>query len=232
MQALHQRLYSGVDRSTLAQNDTLLIYSAATNMGMHAIQQARIEYPATFIIALASQQHHARLKLMGAHAVFDYKSPSVVQEVRKLGRDIRRAIDCHSEGGSTVLAAKCMLPDDGNENNEVGPSQRRRIIRTLPPGLISGTVPSAVRADEWILSYTACGKPFWFLFKYYPPAPADYQNASRYMKKLPSLLQQGKVDPVRSRLMPGGLAAIGEGFAEMRAGKVRGEKLVYTVSGE
>ena len=52
------------------------------------------------------------------------------------------------------------------------------------------------------------------------------------MKKLPRLLQQGKVDPVRSRLMPGGLAAIGEGFAEMRAGKVRGEKLVYTVGGE
>lgn len=30
--------------------------------------------------------------------------------------------------------------------------------------------------------------------------------------------------------MPGGLADIGNGFAEMRAGKVRGEKLVYHVA--
>ena len=152
-------------------------------MGMHGIQQARIEYPATFIIALASKQHHARLKLMGAHAVFDYKSPSVVQEVRKLGRDIRRAIDCHSEGGSTVLAAKCMLPDDRNESNEVGPTQRRRIIRTLPPGLINGTVPSAVRADEWILSYTALGKVCLSHF----PFPV-LRSPSSHFPKFPSLL--------------------------------------------
>jgi hypothetical protein len=125
-------------------------------MGMHAIQQARIDYPSTFIIALASQQHHVRLKLLGAHAVFDYKSVSVVQDVRKLGKDIRRGIDCHSEGTSTVLAAECMLPDDQSGVSEL--AQHRRIIRTLPPGLIRGTLPTGVRADEWILSYTALGK--------------------------------------------------------------------------
>lgn len=34
------------------------------------------------------------------------------------------------------------------------------------------------------------------------------------------------------RLMPGGLADIGKGFEEMRAGRVRGEKLVYRVGGD
>jgi hypothetical protein len=51
------------------------------------------------------------------------------------------------------------------------------------------------------------------------------------MKNLRVLLEQDKVVPVRSRLMPGGLASIGQGFDEMRAGKVRGEKLVYEVGG-
>jgi hypothetical protein len=134
-------------------------------MGMHTIQQARIKYPSTFIIALASQRHHAMLKRLGAHAVFDYNSASVVQEVRELGRDIRRAIDCHSEGESTVLAAECMLPaDGGDEEYEEGvggmknAKRRRRIVRTLPPGLMKGMVPDGVRADEWIVSYTALGK--------------------------------------------------------------------------
>jgi NADPH:quinone reductase-like Zn-dependent oxidoreductase len=54
-------------------------------MGIHTIQQARIKYPSTFILALALQRHHAMLKRLGADAVFDYNSPSPVQEVRELG---------------------------------------------------------------------------------------------------------------------------------------------------
>jgi len=125
-------------------------------MGMHTVQQARLEHPNTFIIALASKQHHPMLQTLGANAVFDYKSKSIVEDVRKLGKDIRRGVDCHSEGDSTVLAARCMLPSDREENCQ--PEDRRRLLRTLPPGMGRGTVPPSVRADEWILSYTALGK--------------------------------------------------------------------------
>ena len=125
---------------------------------MHSVQQARIDHPKTFIIALASPRHHALLRKLGADEVFDYSSTPVVDEVRKLGRDVRRAIDCHSEGRSTVMAAECMLPDD--EPGNCSANDRRRLIRTLPPSMSSGTVPQSVRADEWILSYTALGKVF------------------------------------------------------------------------
>lgn len=218
-------------------------------MGMYALQQARIDHPKTFIIALASQRHHDMLRKFGADQVFDYSSTSVVDEVRKLGRDVRRAIDCHSEGRSTVIAAECMLPDDGPETCPA--KDRRRLIRSLPPSMISGTVPQSVRADEWILSYTALGKvsflftrvgrliscllnkqPFWFLFKHYPAMPEDYNSASTYLKNLTCLLEEGKVVPVPHRIMPGGLGDIGKGFEEIRAGRVRGEKLVYRVAGE
>lgn len=72
-------------------------------------------------------------------------------------------------------------------------------------------------------------QPFWFLFKYYPAVPSDYTTATNYLKSLTDLLQDGKVHPVKHRLMPGGLASINQGFDEMRGGRVRGEKLVYKV---
>ena len=123
---------------------------------MHAIQFARVHYPSTYIIAIAASQHHEKLRAYGANAVFDYKSPTLVEDVRKLGRDIRRGLDCHSEAGSTVLAATCMLPSEAPEN--LAQEERRRLIRLLPPVMIKGTVPPSVRADEWVLAYTALGK--------------------------------------------------------------------------
>lgn len=73
--------------------------------------------------------------------------------MKALGKNVTRAIDCHSEGQSTVSCAKLMYDADGK-------GLGGRIVRTLPPGMISGTVPQGVRADEWILSYTALGKVF------------------------------------------------------------------------
>ena len=134
----------------------LLVYSAATNTGMHIIQQAHLLYPFTYIIAVASSEHHSRLQTQGADVCFDYKSPTIEKDVKALGKNVTRAIDCHSEGGSTVLCAQLM----GHEG---------RIVRTLPPGMIQGTVPQGLRANEWIVSYTALGKVKLHLFFYSDP---------------------------------------------------------------
>lgn len=76
-------------------------------------------------------------------------------------------------------------------------------------------------------------QPFWFLFKYYPASPTDYAIASKNPKQLTGLLESGKVRPVRHRLVEGGLeTGIVNGFEEMQAGRVRGEKLVVRVGGE
>lgn len=129
----------------------LLIYSAATNTGMHTIQQARLLYPSIYIIAVASAQHHSRLQNLGADACFDYKSSTIEKDVKALQKDVTRALDCFSEGSSTALCATLM--GKAGAKGHTG-----RIVRTLPPGMIKGTVPSGIRADEWILSYTALGK--------------------------------------------------------------------------
>ncbi|KAL3428072.1 zinc-binding dehydrogenase [Phlyctema vagabunda] len=226
LQALGQRLF--LEEGNKETEDTLLIYSAATNMGMHAIQQTRAYYPTTHIIAIASEQHHLMLKQLGAHETFDYKSSTLVDEIRALRRDIKKGIDCHSEGSSTSIAAQCMLPPSGDDLENSG----RRLIRTLPPAMGRGSVPKSVRADEWILTYTALGKPFWFFFRYYVIVPEDYTASQKCLHDLTALLEEERVVPVRHRLMSGGLAEISDGFEEMRKGLVRGEKLVYRIGGE
>ena len=76
-------------------------------------------------------------------------------------------------------------------------------------------------------------QPFWFLFKYYPSSPGDHSIASKNLKQLTKLLGDGSVTCVRHRLVGGGLEhGIGKGFEEMKAGRVRGEKLVVRVGGE
>lgn len=193
---------------------------------MPTIQQVHLFYPSTYIIAVASTRHHSHLRALGVDACFDYKSPTVEKDVTALGKNVTRAIDCHSEGPSPVSCARLMSRADGKR-------PEGRIVRTLPPGMIQGTVPQGIKANEWIVSYTALGKPFWFLFKYYPASPTDYAIASKNLKQLTGLLESGKVRPVRHRLVEGGLeTGIVKGFEEMQAGRVRGEKLVVRVGGE
>ena len=62
---------------------------------------------------------------------------------------------------------------------------------------------------------------------------ADHDIASENLKQLTGLLASRKVECVRSRLIDGGLEkGIACGFEEMKAGRVRGEKLVVSVGGE
>ena len=145
--------------------------------------------------------------------------------MKALGRDIRRGIHYHSEGKSSVLAAECMLPSGGPDD----PKRKSRMVRILPPGLVSGTVPDGVRADESIFSCTALGK---FVSQISPlPYPReDYKIASEHMRKLPAFLKAGGV-PIPNGLMPSGLAGIGKGFEKMKAGRFRGQEFVVSVGG-
>lgn len=84
-----------------------------------------------------------------------------------------------------------------------------------------------------IITNLSVYQPFWFLFKYYPASPTDYAIASKNLKQLTGLLESGKVRTVRHRLVKGGLeTGLTKGFEEMKAGKVRGEKLVVCIGGE
>lgn len=72
----------------------------------------------------------------------------MVSDFQGLGNDIRKCLECNSEAQSTLAAAHCMVP-------------RQQTGADAPPGIMNGSLPPGVRANEWVLSYTASwqGRP-------------------------------------------------------------------------
>ncbi|KAK4108547.1 GroES-like protein [Canariomyces notabilis] len=88
-------------RFTPQDNQAVLIWGGASSCGTFAIQTAKT-LGFTRIYTTASPKHHAYLKSLGAHAVFDYHSPTVVSQiVNAVKHDgvILRTAHCVVNGG-------------------------------------------------------------------------------------------------------------------------------------
>jgi hypothetical protein len=56
---------------------------------------------------------------------------------------------------------------------------------------------------------------------------ADHKLGTELFEKIPGWLQDGTLQPNTSKVLPGGLEAVKEGFQMHRDGKISGFKLVY-----
>lgn len=65
------------------------------------------------IFATASPKHHAKLLEHGVEAVFDYRSKTWVDDVRKASGGIDAAFDCISLGDSTAQISKTFVDSGG-----------------------------------------------------------------------------------------------------------------------
>ena len=87
-------------KHTPQDKQAVLIWGGASSVGTFAIQSAKTL--GFTIYATASAKHHAYLKTLGAHAVFDYKSSDVVAQivaaVKKDGVQLHTA-HCVVDGG-------------------------------------------------------------------------------------------------------------------------------------
>jgi NADPH:quinone reductase-like Zn-dependent oxidoreductase len=97
-------------KSPSADPPTVLIYSAATAIGIFAVQLLHLARTPSGkpyrIFATASSSHHAKLLSIGVEAVFDYRSKTWIEDVRKASGGISAAFDCISAGDSTAQISK------------------------------------------------------------------------------------------------------------------------------
>ncbi len=160
---------------------------------------------------------------LGAVATFDYHAATCAMEIRNYTDNaLAHVLDCVTQAESMKLCYEAIgtsLPQGG------------RYVALDPfPTRIQYTRRD-VRAS-WIMGLSLFGEPVRLAGVYGRPArPQDRAFTARLFGEhlLADLLAQGQLKPHPVELRSGGLAGVAEGIEDLRMGKVRARKLVYTV---
>lgn len=198
-----------IDEPNTGKKDTILIYSAASAVGLFAIQIAKAA--GWTVIATASSRSTELVKRYGADAVFDYTSPSSAAEIAKAYPNISKAFDCYSVGNSTEYCAQVLKASGG------------KVITLLDS---KAKVPGV--EVKMIIIFTVFGVAFQWLPPVGPKLPVikeDRESLVRFYGNLPGVLGKLKAPPVEV-LDGSGFDAIFKGLDTYRSGTVAGKKLV------
>ncbi|KAF8882981.1 chaperonin 10-like protein [Infundibulicybe gibba] len=224
----------------------ILIYSAATSLGLFTLELAKtIRTPAGRhyrIFATASPKHHAKLLSLGATAVFDYRSPTWMEDVRRASGGITHAVDCISEDESTARISQTFGEGGG----------RVAVIRKSAwnkEGVRADVVPLYGAVWQGLgheISYngeTTPASPEWraltvqffeYLSSGHPDDPTRFPISPNPVRLMPGGLQRIVQDGFKllgsGKVVDRGVDA-GESVAEAWMRPISGEKLVYRVGG-
>ncbi|KAM0321991.1 hypothetical protein ACHAQA_009732 [Verticillium albo-atrum] len=201
--------YEQDSQASVPSNKEIFIYGGSTSAGLFHIQIAKLA--GYKVITTASPHSFDLVKKYGADAVFDYRQPTVAQDIVKSHPAIGKAVDCFSEGQSTEICAEVLRNTGG------------KVVTLLPSG--KSKVPGVTY--ELVMAYTLFGRAFQWL----PPIgpkheanPDDRAGLARFYASLPELTATLKAPPVS--VSDGGFDDILSGLDKLRQKKVSGVKLV------
>lgn len=186
-------------------------------MGLFGIQYAKLS--GLTVVTASSPHNFDYLKSLGADVVFDYHSPTLVEDVRKAtDGKLKHIWDCHAAGDSATLCAKAMSDEGG------------QYAALLYGGdeVVKGINPKIETAVT--LYYSVFGEKFFF-GRPQEAVPEDYEFGKMFWELSRKLLAEGKVKPVRVDKNRGGsgLEGVLKGLEELKNGKHSAQKLVYTL---
>jgi aspyridone synthetase trans-acting enoyl reductase len=170
-------------------------------------------------IATCSPANNDNLRKLGAVATFDYHSPTCGMDIRTYTQNtLAHVLDCVT---STETMSMCY--------EAIGSAGGRYL--GLDP---ISTQVAYTRRDvyaNWIVAVTLFGVPIKFAGVYGRPAmPEHRQISARVYRLAEDVIKQGNLVGPSFQVRSGGLAAVEEGIEEIRKGRVRGGKLVYTLT--
>ncbi|OLN95887.1 Protein TOXD 4 [Colletotrichum chlorophyti] len=217
-QGLYQTLQLPLPTAPATKPSQILIHGGSTAMGISGIQYAKLS--GYDVIATSSPHNFDYLKSLGASAVFDYKSPTVSEDIRRhTGDKLTVAWDCQSTVESATLVARALSSTEGG------------VIGTLLP-IDKDKVKEANDKVEVKMSlyYTVFGEEFGYFGKR-DAVPENYEFGKRFWELSRELLADGKLKPIRVIKNRGGsgLDGVIVGLKELKDGKVSAGKLVYTI---
>jgi NADPH:quinone reductase-like Zn-dependent oxidoreductase len=195
-------------KAETAQDKSLLIWGGASSVGSILIQFATLL--GFTVYTTASPAHHEYLKGLGATEVFDYHSPSIVEDLvsaaKHAGKPIAYAVDCVSEV-ETLKPALEVLEQSGGKGSKLAFLALWPENQVKPEGLeISHVAGERIRGDRKDLSV--------WLFEEF----------------LSKALEEGIIVPSpKIRVVDGGLGSLQAALDLLKEG-VHGEKLVVKLN--
>jgi hypothetical protein len=147
--------------------------------------------------------------------VFDYNSPSAVQDIKTATDDqLGLIFDCVGSDNAPSFCYEAMGKSGG------------KYCTLLPPPV---DCPRKDIVVSFVFAYTAYGEAFTKFGFEFPQNVEDYLYASKFFDICEVLLEEGKLKTHPSARRPNGLDGVLDGLKELKKGGVSGEKLVYSV---
>ncbi|KAF6225879.1 hypothetical protein HO133_009881 [Letharia lupina] len=180
---------------------SILVLGGSSATGAAAIQLLRKAYPSLPILATSSVKHYARLNDLGATSVVDYKSPSVVADIKAASpgaAGVEVIIDCVSAGASQTDISDVLDP--------AGSKRYAAIITGVPVPVPEGV--NKLDVSAWSM--------------------VDMQGGKQLIPSLTKLVEEGKYRvPLPVRVVGHGLEELPNVLDEVKT--VSGEKVVLTL---
>jgi len=184
------------------QYNSILVLGGSSSVGSSAVKLLRRSLPSATIIATSSPAHTEHLKSIGATAVVNYKSPTLVADVRAAtpnGKGVDAIIDAVASGASETGIFDALRQD--------GPKK----VAEIATG-------AQIQAPAGVNKELVFGRTL-----YVTPGGEDSLNA------LGSLIAEGKFTvPLQVKVVGTGFDAIAKGLEQLKAG-VSGTKLVVSL---
>jgi len=217
-QALYQSLGLVLPEQSASSKQPILIYGGSTATGSLAVQYAK--QSGMLVIATASAHNFDYVKSLGADEVFDYTSLTCAEDIKKSTEgELTLALDCISKGSSTQICVEA-ISDKGGVYTTLLPVPSEKV-----------TSINEKIENKSTLAYTAIGEAFQFGPQSFPAIPGHFEFAKKFWSISEKLLAEGKIKVHQIAVNEGGsgLEGVLQGLQQVRAGDVRGRKLVYTL---
>ncbi|KAF9648259.1 GroES-like protein [Thelephora ganbajun] len=187
---------------TLPVDTWFFVYGGSSSVGQCAIQLAKLS---GYKVATVASPHNFELaKNFGADIVFDYKDPNAIKKLKEAtGNTIHLALDAISLHDTHAFTVRVL--GEGYQRSD------------------------AMRRDVDII-YTLIYTAFGVQDGNTVPDNEERQNLSAFIyNKLPGLVKEGKIKPNAITKWEGGLERVPDAIEHLAAGKVSGEKIVFSL---
>lgn len=220
----------------------IIVYGAGSTAGQYTIQ---LLHAAGYenVVATASPQHHDFLKSLGAAEVFDYRSPSLAEDIIRAAEGKPHLVmDCITAEATIATIANFIHPSGtlaillpvkrGDRVRADGDASAMYmdIPRDESP-LPQGVVIKGVRAfryqdvsNFWVVQFFVIGAKL--------GVQVPYLKENVMPRILPTLLEKGLIQPNRVKLLEEGSLKerVAIGLDLLRNNKISGEKVVVKVT--